>query len=118
MTTPSRWMSSRIARVALALWGMCFAVPAMADEVNQIAIYGEVSPRCWVVDPMKVNATNSAVQAAPARAICNQARPVLASEVRMIGSDGILMKRLPAATDRAASLSTRTALEIVVTPQL
>src|SRR3546814_11116345 len=82
---------------------MGFAVPAMADEVNQIAIYGEVSPRCWVVDPMKVNATNSAVQAAPARAICNQARPVLASEVRMIGSDGILMKRLPAATDRAES---------------
>src|SRR3546814_10477215 len=118
MTTPTRLISNRIARVALALGGMGFAVPAMADEVNQIAIYGEVSPRCWVVDPMKVNATNSAVQAAPARAICNQARPVLASEVRMIGSDGILMKRLPAATDRAASLSTRTALEIVVTPQL
>ena len=61
---------------------------------------------------------NAAAQIAPARAICNQARPVLASEVRMIDSDGLLMKRVPAAAGRPASISTRTALEIVVTPQL
>lgn len=90
----------------------------MAEEVNQIAIYGEVAPRCWVAHPMKITATNTAVHVTPARAICNQARPVLLTEVRMIDSDGLLMKRVPAAAERPASLSTRTALEIVVTPQL
>lgn len=88
----------------------------MADEVNQIAIYGEVAPRCWVAHPMKIVATDAAVQVKPARAICNQARPVLLTEVRMIDSDGTLVK--PAVADRAAPFSPRTALEIVVTPQL
>lgn len=108
----------RIARAALVLAGMACAAPAMADEVNPIAIYGEVAPRCWVAHPMKVTATNAALQVTPARAICNQARPVLLTEVRMINADGALIKRAPLAADRATPLSTRTALEIVVTPQL
>jgi hypothetical protein len=110
-------ISNRIARAAIVLAGMSLPVTAMADEVNSIAIYGEVAPRCWVVQPMKITTPNAAGQATRARAICNQARPVLASEVRMIDADGLLMKRIPAA-DRTTSLSTRTALEIVVTPQL
>ncbi|WP_225940907.1 hypothetical protein [Sphingopyxis sp. OAS728] len=118
MMAPAILISNRIARAAIVLAGMGCASPAMADEVNQIAIYGEVAPRCWVAQPMKITAPNAAVQATPARAICNQARPVLASEVRMIDSEGMLMKRVPAAADRATPLSTRTALEIVVTPQL
>jgi hypothetical protein len=106
------------ARAMLVLAGMAFAVPAIADEANQITIYGEVAPRCWVAHPIKVTATNAMVQVTPARAICNQARPVLASEVRMIGSDGVLIKRGSATAERPVSFSTRTALEIVVTPQL
>lgn len=90
----------------------------MANEVNQIAIYGEVAPRCWVSRPMKIAATDAAVQVTPARAICNQARPVLLTEVRMIDSEGALVKHAPAAADRSAPFSPRTALEIVVTPQL
>jgi hypothetical protein len=117
MMAPTILISNRIARAAIILAGMGCAAPAMADEVNQIAIYGEVAPRCWVAHPMKIAATNAAVQVMPARAICNQARPVLATEVRMIDSDGAVIKRVPAA-DRATPLSTRTALEIVVTPQL
>lgn len=109
---------NRIARAVLVLAGMACAAPAMADEVNQIAIYGEVAPRCWVAHPMKIVATNAAVQVAPARAICNQARPVLLTEVRMIDSDGALIKRVPSAADGAVPFSPRTALEIVVTPQL
>ncbi|USI75864.1 MULTISPECIES: hypothetical protein [unclassified Sphingopyxis] len=119
--TPTRLISNRIARVALVLTGLNLAAPAMAEEVNQIAVYGEVAPRCWVVDPMKIVATNAAPKVISARAICNHGRPVLASEVRMVDSDGLLIKRVPAATERpvaAASLSARTALEIVVTPQL
>jgi stage V sporulation protein SpoVS len=111
------WNSNRIARTAFVLASLSFATPTMAEEVNQISIYGEVAPRCWVAEPMKIVISNGAVQAT-GRAICNQARPLLASEVRMIGSDGLLIKRVPAAADRAAPLSTRTALEIVVTPQL
>lgn len=118
MMAPTILISNRIACAAIVLAGMGSAAPAMADEVNQIAIYGEVAPRCWVAQPMKITAQNAAVQATPARAICNQARPVLATEVRMIDSDGAVIKRVPAAAERPASLSTRTALEIVVTPQL
>ncbi|HWW57036.1 MAG TPA: hypothetical protein VN047_09100 [Sphingopyxis sp.] len=118
MMAPTTLISNRIARAALVLAGMGCAAPAMADEVNQIAIYGEVAPRCWVAHPMKIAATNAAVQVTPARAICNQARPVMLAEVRMIDSEGLLMKLVPAAADRATPLSTRTALEIVVTPQL
>jgi hypothetical protein len=118
MMAPTISISNRIARAAFVLAGMTCAAPAMADEVNQIAIYGEVAPRCWVAHPMKVTATNATVQVTPARAICNQARPVLLTEVRMIDSDGALIRRVPAAADQATSLSTRTALEIVVTPQL
>lgn len=116
--TPARLISNRIVRAALILSGMGFAAPAMAEEVNQIAVYGEVAPRCWVADPLKIAPANAAPQVTTVRAICNHARPVLASEVRMIGSDGALMKRMPAATDRTESIPARTALEIVVTPQL
>ena len=90
----------------------------MAQDVQQIAIYGEVAPRCWVAEP---TATNTAMAVTRGRAICNQARPVLASEIRAIAADGTLVKRLPASADplaTAASLSPRTALEIVVTPLL
>jgi hypothetical protein len=118
---PTTLISNRIARAAFVLTGLGLAAPALADEVNQIAIHGEVAPRCWVAHPATIGTTDAAVPVTPARAICNQARPVLASDVRMIGPDGVLMKRMPAAGGRpvgAASLSTRTALEIVVTPQL
>lgn len=118
MTTPTILISNRIARATLVLAGMGFAVPAIADEVNQIAIYGEVAPRCWVAQPMKLAPTNAAVQVTAPRAICNQAQPVMQTEVRMIDSDGASIKRAPAAADRAAPFSPRTALEIVVTPQL
>ncbi len=118
MMAPTNLISNRLARAALVLTSLGLAAPAMAEEVNQIAVYGEVAPRCWVADPMRVTTTNAAVQVTPARAICNQARPLLASQLRTIGSDGALVKRVPAATDDPASLSTRTALEIVVTPQL
>lgn len=121
MMAPTILISNRFARAALVLAGMACAAPAMADEVSQIAIYGEVAPRCWVAQPMKITATNTVGQVTPARAICNQARPVLLTEVRMIGSDGVLLKRVPPIMDRttaSAPLSTRTALKIVVTPQL
>ncbi len=118
MMAPTILISNRIACAALVLTSLGLAAPAMAEEVNQIAVYGEVAPRCWVPHPMKVTTNNAAVQVMPARAICNQARPRLASQIRTISSDGMLVKRVPAATDRPASLSTRTALEIVVTPQL
>jgi len=118
MMAPTTLISNRIARAALVLAGMACAAPAMADEVNQIAVYGEVAPRCWVAHPMKVTASNAAVQVTPALAVCNQARPVTLTEVRMIGTDGALIRRAPAAADRAAPFSPRTALEIVVTPQL
>lgn len=111
-------ISNRIARAALVLVSLGFTAPAMADEVNQLAIYGEVAPRCWVAHPTKIVATDAAVQVTPARAVCNQSRPVLLTEVRMIDSDGALIKRVPVAADRAAPFSPRTALEIVVTPQL
>lgn len=111
-------VSNRIARAAIVLGGMSLALPAMAEEVNQIAIYGEVAPRCWVAQPMKIAATNAAVQVMPARAVCNQARPVLLTEMRMIDSNGALIRREPATIDQAEPLSPRTALEIVVTPQL
>lgn len=116
--TAAIWNSNRIGWTVLVLAGLGFAGPTMAEEVNQIAIYGEVAPRCWVAEPMKMVVSNGAVQAMPGRAVCNQARPVLASEVRLIGADGVLIKRVSPSADRAASLSTRTALEIVVTPQL
>lgn len=118
MMAATNLISNRIAGAALVLTSLALAAPAMAEEVNQIAVYGEVAPRCWVADPMNVITTKAAVQVTPARAICNQARPILASQVRTIGSDGALMKRVPAATDRQAPLSPRAALEIVVTPQL
>lgn len=118
MMAPTILISNRIARAAIVLAGIGCTTPVMADEVNSVAIYGDVAPRCWVAHPMTIAAPNAAAQMAPARAICNQARPVLASEVRMIDSDGLLMKRVPAAAGRPASISTRTALEIVVTPQL
>lgn len=116
--TTAIWNLNRIGRTVFVLAGLCFATPTMAEEVNQIAIYGEVAPRCWVAEPMKMVVSNGAVQAMSGRAICNQARPVLASEVRLIGSDGLLIKRVSPSADRSAPLSTRTALEIVVTPQL
>jgi len=116
--TPAILISNRIALAAIVLVSVGAAAPAMANEVNQIAIYGEVAPRCWVSRPMKIAATDAAVQVMPARAICNQARPVLLTEVRMIDSEGALVKRVPAAADRSAPFSPRTALEIVVTPQL
>jgi len=117
--TPAILISNRIARAAIVLAIMGAAAPAMANEVNQIDIYGEVAPRCWVSRPVKIAATDAAaVQVMPARAICNQARPVLLTEVRMIDSEGALVKRAPAAADRSAPFSPRTALEIVVTPQL
>lgn len=121
MMAPTILISNRITCAALVFAGMGFLAPASAEEVNQIAIYGDVAPRCWVADPMKTIATNAAVQVTPARAICNQARPVLLTEVRMVGSDGVLLKRVPTTMDRTAAsapLSPRTALEIVVTPQL
>jgi len=116
--TPTRLIWNRIVRAALILSGMGLAVPTMAEEVNQIGVYGEVAPRCWVADPLKIAPANAAPQVSATRAICNHARPVLASEVRMIGSDGALLKRMPTATKGTESLSARTALEIVVTPQL
>lgn len=112
------WNSNRIARTVLVLTGLASAAPAMAEEVNPVAIYGEVAPRCWVAEPMKMVVSNGAVQATSGRAICNQARPLLASQVRMIGSDGVMIKRVPLTADRAVPVSARTALEIVVTPQL
>lgn len=115
---PAKLIPIPIVRVAILLAALAFAAPAMAQEVQQIAIYGEVAPRCWVAEP---RASNAALPGARGRAICNQARPVLATEIRAIAADGTLVKRLPASTDlqaAAASLSPRTALEIVVTPLL
>ena len=115
---PANVNPNLIARAAILLAALSAAIPAMAQDVQQIAIYGEVAPRCWVAEPTQ---TNAALPVARERAICNQARPVLASEVRAIAVDGTLVKRLPASADplaAAASLSPRTALEIVVTPLL
>lgn len=115
---PAKLIPDPIARAAIVLAALTAAPPAMAQEVQQIAVYGEVAPRCWVAEPLATDAARPGVRG---RAICNQARPVLASEVRAIAADGTLVKRLPASTDlqtAAASLSPRTALEIVVTPLL
>ena len=110
---PTRLISSRIAHAAILLTGMGFAVPAAAEDVNQIGIYGEVAPRCWAATPAPT-ARNATPSLAGGHAICNQAQPVLVAELRAIGPDGALMARVPA---KSVPLSTRTALEIVVTPR-
>lgn len=115
---PQKSIPNPIARAAILLAALAAAAPAMAQDVHQIAIYGEVAPRCWVAEP---SATHAAMPVTRGRAVCNQARPVLATEIRAIAADGTLVKRLPASADplaAAASLSPRTALEIVVTPLL
>lgn len=115
---PLKSSSIPFARAAILLAALSAAMPAMARDEQQIAIYGEVAPRCWVAEP---TATDAAIPGKRGRAVCNQARPVLALEMRAIAPDGTLVKRLPASDDPrfvAASLSPRTALEIVVTPLL
>lgn len=117
--TSAKSIPNPIVRAALLAAAIGFAVPAAAEEIHQIAVYGEVAPRCWVANPTRIN-TSAVPSPTGGRAICNQARPVLVSEMRLIGADGTLMARNPVTATRTAPapLSARTALEIVVTPQL
>ncbi|MDO9369440.1 MAG: hypothetical protein Q7T68_12795 [Sphingopyxis sp.] len=115
---PAKATPNPIARVAVLLISLASAAPAVAQEAQQITVYGEVAPRCWVADPL---ASNTAMPPARGRAICNHARPVLLTEMRAIAADGSLVKLLPASVvtqPTGASLSPRAALEIVVTPLL
>ncbi len=117
---PATPISNPIARVAIILAGLGAAAPAMADEVQGVAIYGFVAPRCWVAAPTAMP-TETGLAAIRPRAICNEARPVLLTKSRSIAADGTLVKPVsgsPDAAVTAASLSPRAALEIVVTPLL
>lgn len=117
---PQKSIPKPIAIAAILLSTLVAATPATAEDVPQIGIYGYVAPRCWVAAPA-VMPENAATPAIRPRAICNEARPMLATEIRAIAADGTLVKRLPASADpppATASLSSRTALEIVVTPLL
>lgn len=105
--------SAKLALAALPI-AMACAAPAAAESGAQIAIHGEVAPRCWVADPATV-AARPARASADGRAICNQAPPRLVSKIRALQEDGTLADhRLQA----ASALSARTALEIVVSPQV
>lgn len=108
------------ARIALVAAPLAAAAPAAANETQQIAVYGSVASRCWVADPARMT-IDLAAMSFRGRAICNQAQPVLLTELRAIGPDGLLVERLPA-TDMPASLVSslppRTAIEIVVSPQI
>lgn len=111
---------NRIACAAVLFASLGLAVPAAAaDDGQQIAIYGKVAPRCWVAEPARQTAQASQAPA-QGQAICNHARPVLVSQVRMIGADGGLVSRVSADGDSLAApapISTRAAIEIVVSPQ-
>jgi hypothetical protein len=115
--TRTLWISTRIALVAAPL---AAATPAAANDTQQIAVYGSVAPRCWVADPARTTVDLGAVSFR-GRAICNQAQPLLLTELRAIGPDGLLVERLAATavpTSLVSSLPPRTALEIVVSPQI
>lgn len=110
---------NRIACAAVLVASLGLAVPAAADDGQQIAIYGKVAPRCWVAEPARQTAQASRAPA-QGQAICNHARPVLVSQVRMIDADGGLVSRVSADGDSLAGpapISTRAAIEIVVSPQ-
>ncbi len=83
-----------------------YLTPVQAQAGAQFDIVGHVAPRCWV--------SNAALLPQPATqgsAICNQARPALQSRVRVLETAGTLQ---PLASETSA----RTALEIIVSPQL
>lgn len=116
---PTLQISNRIACAAILLTGIGLAAPAVADDGQQIAIYGEVAPRCWVADPAR-KMVQAPQRQTHGQAICNQARPVLVSQVRTIDADGGPAPRVVADADRTAApapRSPRTAIEIVVSPQ-
>ncbi|WP_144037826.1 hypothetical protein [Sphingopyxis sp. KK2] len=119
--TRTLWISTRIApAIALAAASLAVTAPAAANDTHQIAVYGSVAPRCWVAEPARTT-IDPAAMSFRGRAICNQAQPVLLSELRAIGPDGLLVERLPATAVPAnfvSSLPPRTALEIVVSPQI
>jgi hypothetical protein len=87
-----------------------FAVPAQGQAGPQVDLYGYVAPRCWVADPE----TFRPIADAPLpRVICNQATPMLKSQVRTLNADGTLAERV-----HSQQLPARAALEIVVSPQI
>ena len=83
-----------------------FLAPVQAQAGAQFDIVGHVAPRCWVS-----NAALLPQSATPGSAICNQARPALQSRVRVLETAGTLQPLGP-------QPSARTALEIIVSPQL
>lgn len=104
------------ASMACLVAAIC-AAPVVAENGAQIAITGHVAPRCWVSNPASLT-VNLAQAPSDRRAVCNQSAPRLVSEIRALGPDGRLVKRTKRKAGTAAALSPRTALEIVVSPQV
>jgi hypothetical protein len=100
----------------VALFFTMFAAPVAAQTGPQIDLYGYVAPRCWVTRVATVEPLAEA-QAPRARVICNQATPALRSQVRALNPDGTLSERR-ALQPTSGQQSGRTALEIIVSPQL
>ena len=104
---------------ALAICASTLSIPAAAESGADIAIGGEVAPRCWVANPA-IMLTNAPTMSVARRAICNQSVPRLVAEVRGLGPDGKVLRRTSYKVSRAQALpiSSRAALEIVVSPQI
>ncbi|GLV23237.1 hypothetical protein TomMM35A_30780 [Sphingobium sp. TomMM35A] len=98
--------SQTVKRPLAWMAAILFLTPVQAQAGAQFDVVGHVAPRCWV--------SNAALLPQPATqgsAICNQARPALQSRVRVLETPGTAQPLGP-------QLSARTALEIIVSPQL
>lgn len=105
--------------MAVALPLLLFVPPVQAQNGPQIDLYGYVAPRCWVARSAPFQPAAETAAPRP-RVICNQAVPRLSENIRALGDDGMLVQRVQpaAAADRAAQLSGRTAMEILVSPRI
>lgn len=84
---------------------------ATAQNGGEVGLYGYVAPRCWAA-----GSSSSAQGSGSAR--CNQVAPLLRSNVRMFSMEGPPVTSTRTARADAAQQSSRTALEIIVSPQL
>lgn len=95
-------------------------MPAQA-QTSQVDIYGYVAPRCWVSNASTWQPSMDAATLPP-RAICNQSAPHQESRMRALNADGTLSAQMiPVAFTTGPGLpqqTARTAMEIVVSPQL
>jgi len=111
---------SKAVWTASALIGGVFAMPAQA-QTSQVDIYGYVAPRCWVSNASTWQPALDGTTLPPS-AICNQSAPHQESRLRALNADGTLTAQMiPVALTTGPALPQqpgRTAMEIVVSPQL